>query len=90
MKNFIIVGCVFYRKNSIKPPGAYLIADHSEGGLLERGGLFTNSSDKDIFGSFSVLLSHILQNQHTILRLRYIKSTHFLTQTMLELTCKVM
>ena len=32
------------------------------------GGLFTKSSDKDIFGSFSVLLSHILRNEHTILQ----------------------
>ena len=34
------------------------------GGLIREGGLFTKSSDKDIFGSFSVLLSHILRNQH--------------------------
>ena len=39
------------------------------GCLLERG-LFIKSSDDDVFGRFSVLLSHILQNQHTILRLK--------------------
>ena len=73
-----------YRICSIKPPspGAYLISNLPEGGLIERGliregGLFIKSSDKDIFGSFSVLLSHILRNQHTILRLKYINSTQF-------------
>ena len=44
----------------LDPPG---------GGLIREGGLFTKSSNKDIFGSFSVLLSHILGNQHTIFRL---------------------
>ena len=38
--------------------------------------MFTKSSYKDIFGSFSVLLSHILGNQHTMLRLKYITSTY--------------
>ena len=60
-----------------------------ERGLIREGGLFTKSSDKDIFGSFSVLLSHILRNQHTILRLKYINSTQFLSHTILKLTCKV-
>ena len=61
-------------KALIKPPlGDYLISDLPEGGLLERGGFFTKSSDKDIFGSFSALLSHILQNQDTILWLKYVK-----------------
>ena len=83
-----------YCKSSIKPPSAYLISDHPEGGLIERGritegGLFTKSSDKDIFGSFSVLLSRILRNQHTILRLTNINSTQLLSQTILKLTCKV-
>ena len=67
---------LIYRKSSIKPPGDYLISDLLEGGLIE-GGLFTKSSDKDIFGSFSVLSSHILRNQHTILRLKYINSIQF-------------
>ena len=71
-----------------------MISDLPEGGLIERelireGALFTKSSDMDIFGSFSVLLSHILQNQQTILQLQYINSRHFLSQTILELTCKV-
>ena len=72
--------CV-YRKSSIKPPGGLFNFGPSrgglnrEGGLLERGGLFTKSSDKDIFGSFSVLLSHSLRNQGTILRLKYVNST---------------
>ena len=52
----------------LSPREAYLISK-----LLE-GGLFRKLSDKDIFGSFSVLLSHILQNQHTILWLKYVNS----------------
>ena len=60
------------------------------GGLFERGDLFTKSSDKDIYASFSVLLSHILRNQHTILRLKYVNSTQFLFQNMPILTCKVL
>ena len=71
-----------------------MILDLLEGGLIERGliregGLFTKSSDKDIFGSFSVLLSHVLWNQHTNLRLKYINSTQFSYQTISKLTCKV-
>ena len=80
-------------KARLSPPGAYLISDlpelNRDGGLLERWGLFTKSSDKDIFGSFSVLLSHILLNQHTILRFKFINSTQFLSQTISKLTCKV-
>ena len=45
---------------------------------MREGGLFTKSSDKDVFGSFSVLLYHILRDQQTILRLKYIKSRHFI------------
>ena len=45
--------------------------------------------DKDIFGSFSVLLSHILQNKHTILWLKFINWTQFLSQTILKFTCKI-
>ena len=85
-----------YRKSSIKPPGgAYLISDLPEGGLIERGlireggELIHKSSDKDIFGSFSVHLSHVLRNQGTILRLKYVNSTQFLFQSMPKLTCKV-
>ena len=61
---------------SLGPWGAYLISDlperglNREGGFLERGGVFTKSNDKDIFGRFSVLLSHILQNQQTIFLLK--------------------
>ena len=82
-------------KALLSPRGAYLILDLPEGGLnrkgglLERGGLFTKSSEKDIFGSFSVLLFHILQIQHTIFRLKYTNSTQFLSQIILKLTCKV-
>ena len=83
---------ILYRKSSITPPPprgrAHLISDLPEGGLNREGGLFTKSSDKDIFGSFSVLLPHILRNQHTILRLKYINSTQSLSQTILKLTCK--
>ena len=60
-----------------------------EGGLLEKGGLFTKSSEKDVFGSFSVPLFHILRIQHTIFRLKYTNSTQFLSQIILKLTCKV-
>ena len=80
----------------LSPQGAYLILDFAEEGLIERGelletgSLFTGSSEKDIFGSFSVLfLSHILWNQHEILLLKYITSTQFLSQTILNLTCMV-
>ena len=59
-------------KTLLSPQGAYLISDLPEGGLNREGGLFTKSSDKTIFGSFSVLLSHILRNQGTILRLKYV------------------
>ena len=46
--------------------------------LIREGGLFTKSSDKDIFCSFSVLLSHILQNQHTIIAQIYKFDTVFI------------
>ena len=51
--------------------GAYFFSDLPEGGFKERrlireGGLSTKSSEKDIFGSFSLLLSHILRIRHTI------------------------
>ena len=57
--------------------------------LISEGYLFTKSNDKDIVGSFSILLSHILWNQQAILRLKYINSTQFLSQTILKLRCKV-
>ena len=83
-------------KALLSPRGAYLISDlpeggglNREGGLLERGGLFTKSSDEDIFGSFSVVLSHSLRNQGTILRLKYVNSTQSLFQSVPKLTWKV-
>ena len=82
-------------KALLSPRGAYLILDlpegglNREGGLLERGGLFTKSSEKDIFGSFSVPLFHILRIQYTIFRLKYTDSTQFLSHIILKLTCKV-
>ena len=81
-------------KALLSPRGAYLISDLAEGGLIERGliregGLFTKSSDKDILGSFSVRLSHILRNQQRIFLLKYINSTQFLSQTISKVTCKV-
>ena len=63
---YIIPSKLYTIKALLSPQGVYLILDTSEGGLLERGNLFTKSSDRDIFGNFSVLLSHILWNQHTI------------------------
>ena len=72
---------VEYCKSSVKSLGAYLISELPEGVLNREGGggFFTKSSDKDIFGSFSVLLSHILRNQHTILRLKYMNSRQFIS-----------
>ena len=80
-----------YRKSFIKPPGGLFNFRPSRGGLIREGGggLFTKSSDKDIFGSFSALLSHILGNQDTILQLKYVNSTRFLFQNMPKVTCKV-
>ena len=85
------IGIWFTVKALLSPRGAYLISDlpegglNREGGLLERGGLFTKSSEKDIFGSFSVLLFHILRIQHTILRLKNTNSTQFLSQIILKI-----
>ena len=50
---FIFVGKILkiistYRKSSIKTPGGFFNFGPSRGGLLERGSLFTKSSDKDI------------------------------------------
>ena len=63
--------------NTVDPQGAYSILDLPEGAYY-RGGLFTKLSDKDIFGSFFSSLSHILPNQHTIFRLKYINLTVFI------------
>ena len=85
---------VFKYRKSIKPLGGLFNFGPSRGrlirvgGRVREGGLFTKSSDKDIFGSFSVLLSHILQNQDTILRLKYVSATQFLFQNMPKLMCK--
>ena len=40
--------CMYTVNALLSPRGAYLISDLPEGGLLERGALFTKSSDKDI------------------------------------------
>ena len=85
---------IAYCKSSIKPRGGLFdFGPSRRGGLTERGvirgGLIKKSSDNDIFGSFSVLLLNILQNQHAILWLQYRNSTQFLCQTILELTCNV-
>ena len=58
------------------------------GGLIIEGGLFTKSSDNDLFGYFSVVSTHILHHQHTILRVSYINSTQFFSQTISKLTYK--
>ena len=52
------------RKSSNKPPGGIFNFGLSrwEDVNREEVGFFPKSSDKDIFGSFSVLLSHILRN----------------------------
>ena len=76
---------LLYRKGSIKPPGAYIISDTPEGGLIERGliregGLFTKSNDMDTNDGFSVHLLHILRIQHTILRVKCINSAQVLSQ----------
>ena len=59
----------WYGKSSIKAPGGLFDFGSSRGRLIREGGLLTKSIDKDISGIFSVLLSHILRNQLTILRL---------------------
>ena len=58
-------------KAPLNPEGAYLILDLPGGGTLKReGGLFTKSSDKDIFDSFSVFypifcgLNRVLRYMH--------------------------
>ena len=58
-------------------------------GLIREGGLFTKSNDKDISGSFSVVLSLILRNRHIIPRLKYIYSTQSFSQTISKSTCKI-
>ena len=66
-----------YVKALLSRMGAYLISDLPKEGLIERGAYYKGLinkikySSKDIFGSFSVLLFHIMRNQHTILRLKY-------------------
>ena len=60
-----------------------------EGDLLEKWAYSQNQVTGIYFGNFSVLLSYNLQNQHTILRLKYINSTKSLSQIILKLTCKV-
>ena len=77
-----------YRKASIKPPGGLFNfgpsrGDVLESGLIREGGGLLHK----IIGSFSVLLSHILRNQYTILRLKYANSTQFLFQNVPKLTC---
>ena len=73
-----------YPKSSIKPLGGLFNFGSSKGELIREGGLFTKSSDWDTFDSFPVLLPHILRNQLMILRLKYINSTQFLSQTILK------
>ena len=75
-----------YHKSSIKPPGGLFDFGPSRRGLNGEGVYSRNQATKDIFGSFSVLLSHILQNQHTILWLKYVNLTQFLSQTILKLS----
>ena len=87
---FRIVSLLYiYLKSSIQPPGAYLISDTPEGGLIREGGSFTKSYDKDIYDSFSVLLPHILCIQHTILRVKYVNSTRSPYQTPSKLACNL-
>ena len=66
--------CFSYRKSSIKLPGAYLILDTPEGGLLEgglleRGEAYSKSKMKRIYMiALSVFLTHILRVQDATLR----------------------
>ena len=59
----------FHSVSTVKAPGGLFNFGPSrgglnrEGGLLERGAYSQNQVTRDIFGSFSVLLSHILRNQ---------------------------
>ena len=59
--------------------GGLINFGHSRGGPNREGGLFTKLNDLDTNGSFSVLLLHILQIQHTILGVKSINSTQFLS-----------
>ena len=43
-----------------------------------------HGNGKDIYDSLSVLLPHIVWIQHTILRVKYINSTHSPSQTLLN------
>ena len=75
----------------LSPRGAYFISGTPEGGLKERGliregGLFTKSNDNDLYDSFLVVLSNILQIQYAILRVKCMNSMQVLSQTMLKLT----
>ena len=65
--------------------GLYLFSE-TPGGLLEKGGLVTKLNDKDISDNFLVFALHILQIQHSILRVKYTTSAQFLFQTISELT----
>ena len=74
------------------PHGLFYVSlfdsEHSKGGLLREWGLFRKLDEKDIYDSFISLLPHILQFQHTILRVEYIYLTEFYSQTVPKLTCK--
>ena len=79
------------KKSSIKPRGgAYLISDTPDGRLKERDLIREGGSFKKFVTTIyicSVLLPHILRIQHTILWVRYINSTQFLSQTVSKSTC---
>ena len=70
------------------PRGGLFNFGHSRGGLIREGSLFKKLDEKDIYDSFISLLPHILQFQHTILRVEYIYLTEFYSQTVPKLTCK--
>ena len=67
---------------AVFPLGGLFNFENSRGRLKERGpiregSLFTKSDEKDIYDIFLVLLPHTLWIQHTILRVKYTKSTQF-------------
>ena len=64
-------------KALLSPWGAYLVSDLPEEGLIER----------ELIREGGGLINI---NQHTILRLKCINSTQFLSETMPKLACKVL
>ena len=77
-----------YRESSIKPPGAYLILDNAEGGLLGRGTYSQSQLTRIYMIALSVLLPHILRIQHKILQLHCIHLTQSFIQNHIRINMR--